>query len=284
MKFFKGAQILFFGSSLLMTSLSGFASGDEGPEQSIGSNVKNSYEKLKQQIDAEQKAMLSENVDKTILPKNYSAKKAWPLIINLHGWGVSDEIHNSMFDIRSLVDRKGFILNTPRKGALQAWNLASPERVVEIIEAIQKKWSIDPDRIYVMGHSAGARMAVKVANASALPAAVLSLSGDGLNARRGDRGPKGKTSLIAIHGIKDKLISYSGAQKLVDRYRDILKCGYESREEINGRYQLLKSIWKCREDSQVVFFTLPERGHNNFYSKTVVGQVVDQLLGYRKLK
>lgn len=101
-----------------------------------------------------------------------------PLVIAMHGAGGSE---NMFFDgygqgkIAALSESRGWLLVSPR-----GTPGFTPNRASQIIDAIDKLYAVDRQRVFVIGHSMGAAQAI--ASASATPArfaAVAALGGGG---------------------------------------------------------------------------------------------------------
>lgn len=101
-----------------------------------------------------------------------------PLVIAMHGAGGSE---NMFFDgygqgkIAALSESRGWLLVSPR-----GTPGFTPNRASQIIDAIDKLYPVDRQRVFVIGHSMGAAQAI--ASASATPArfaAVAALGGGG---------------------------------------------------------------------------------------------------------
>ena len=60
------------------------------------------------------------------LPEDYDAKKKYPLLISLHGFGGGANLQNTLFDFRPLTTKMQFILINPDglkgTGGLRFWN------------------------------------------------------------------------------------------------------------------------------------------------------------------
>ncbi|MBI1762229.1 MAG: alpha/beta fold hydrolase [Acidobacteria bacterium] len=131
-----------------------------------------------------------------------------PLVIAMHGAGGSE---NMFFDgygqgkIATLSEARGWLLVSPRGSPG-----FTPNRASQIIDAIDKLYPVDRQRVFVLGHSMGASQAI--ASASATPnrfAAVAALGGGG--------SVKESDELIEVPffvcvGVQD--FGYSNARKL----------------------------------------------------------------------
>jgi poly(3-hydroxybutyrate) depolymerase len=83
-----------------------------------------------------------------------------PLIILLHGSG-----RDGMSQIdawQNLAEREGIILAAPNSSSSEQWSAPAdgPEFLHDLAEAVKAKCSVDPRRIYLFGHSAGAVFAL----------------------------------------------------------------------------------------------------------------------------
>jgi predicted peptidase len=111
-------------------------------------------EKLKKQIVREV------NLDYLLfLPQDYGKEqdKKWPLMIFLHGAGErgSDVDKVKTHGPPKIVDQKKdfpFILVSPQCPEGQGWE---PEEVIALLDEVQSKYKVDPDRVYLTGLSMG---------------------------------------------------------------------------------------------------------------------------------
>jgi predicted esterase len=92
------------------------------------------------------------------VPDSYTAAKAWPLVVALHGMG-GDE--NSMFDgyageVKKNAERLGFLVVCPKGGdTASMYRGAAEQDVMDVLAEVRRDYKIDPKRIYLMGHSMG---------------------------------------------------------------------------------------------------------------------------------
>lgn len=149
-----------------------------------------------------------------------------PLVILLHGYGASGQIQNLYFGLSAQADRSGLLLATP-DGTSDAnnsrfWNAtdaccnfaAAPVDDVEYLHAIiddaQRRYAVDPKRIFLIGHSNGGFMSHRMAcDASSRIAAIVSFAGvTWKNAAR--CGAQAGVSVLQVHGTMDGTIAYAG--------------------------------------------------------------------------
>jgi predicted esterase len=92
------------------------------------------------------------------IPDSYTAAKAWPLVVALHGMG-GDE--NSMFDayageVKKNAGRLGFLVVCPKgRDTASMYRGAAEQDVMDVLAEVQRDYKIDRKRIYLMGHSMG---------------------------------------------------------------------------------------------------------------------------------
>lgn len=110
-------------------------------------------------------------------PANYQVGTAVPLIVMLHGCTQTPTDFANGTQMNALADQDQFIVVYPQQtstyNALSCWNwfqTADQARgsgepaiiagIVQTVEQTTSQWTIDPNRVYVAGMSAGAAMAV----------------------------------------------------------------------------------------------------------------------------
>src|SRR5215470_18508458 len=94
------------------------------------------------------------------VPDNVASKPA--LIVTLHGSG-RDGL-SLVEKWKDMADQEGFILAGPNAMDSSKWspNDDSPDFLREIVEQLKAKYSIDPKRVFLFGHSAGAVYALNL--------------------------------------------------------------------------------------------------------------------------
>src|SRR6266508_6968736 len=91
-----------------------------------------------------------------------SAKAPAPLIVLLHGSGRDGM---SLIDKwKDLASKEGFIIVGPDADSGGGWSLPKdgPDFLHDVVEALKSKYPINPRRVYLFGHSAGAVFALEI--------------------------------------------------------------------------------------------------------------------------
>jgi len=88
--------------------------------------------------------------------------KPAPLIIALHGSGRDGKILVDHWE--SLAKKEGIILAGPDATVRDGWSMRkdSPLLLKDLVDDVKAKYTIDPRRVYLFGHSAGAIHALKI--------------------------------------------------------------------------------------------------------------------------
>ena len=110
------------------------------------------------------------------LPRNYSAAKALPMIVMMHGCKQDAHIFAAATRMNGLADRDEFIVLYPEQRRLanihRCWNWFSRSAqdgageaaiLCDMIRSLANEYHADPARIYIAGLSAGAAMATNLA-------------------------------------------------------------------------------------------------------------------------
>ena len=164
------------------------------------------------------------------VPSTYDASKTWPLIVGLHGLGRPFDWIMSYEGYVDMAETYGYILVTPKGYHPRAWygsrgpgippmrngedvSLLPPnlgelaeQDVMNVLDIVRREYSIDPNRIYLWGHSMGGagtyHLAAKYPNlwaAVGVAAPAPSVSPYQLQAFR-------HIPIIALQGDEDRLV------------------------------------------------------------------------------
>jgi predicted esterase len=141
-----------------------------------------------------------------------SLKPSAPLVVLLHGSG-----RNGLSLVerwRDLAAREGFVIAGPDSSDSKGWRTPEdgPDFIRDIVEALRAKYSLDPRRVYLFGHSAGAVFALNLAMSQSeyfAAAAVHAGAWRDEHEFKALEGAKRKTSLFIIVGDRDDFFPVS---------------------------------------------------------------------------
>ena len=243
---------------------------------------------------------------KTYLPIQYDTKKNWPLVILLHGFTGSGEGEDDYLTVRFRVSTKGFILSTPDGthtpagtlgeggkdlSGVQFWNATDSccdfaktgvddvGYITALVNKLKAQYNVDPNRIYIFGHSNGGFMANRLACETGIKiAGIASLAGGTYKDASSCAHPK-PIPYLQIQGVDDKTIlyqnapTYSGGKETVAQWRERNGCSAQSETGprsdfvflILGKDTTPESWRNCSSGKEVDFWTIQPsnvRGHN----------------------
>lgn len=94
------------------------------------------------------------------VPKAVSASKPAPLVVMLHGSGRDGRILVEHW--QNLAEREGIILAGPDARNSAGWLMPvdGPKFLYDLIEELKAKHPVNPQRVYLFGHSAGASFSI----------------------------------------------------------------------------------------------------------------------------
>ena len=161
------------------------------------------------------------------LPEDYGKeKKLWPMILFLHGFSVGER--GDDFDLigihgpPKLVSQGKqfpFIIVSPQCPENEWW---SNEVLINLLDEVIDKYSVDPDRVYLTGLSMGGYGAWHLA--LAYPdrfAAVAPICGGGIpGIVKYVEGVK-DLPVWVFHGAKDPVVPISESEKMVDVFKEM---------------------------------------------------------------
>jgi polyhydroxybutyrate depolymerase len=159
-------------------------------------------------------------------PTGLDAGTPLPLLILAHGYGVNGFGQDLVFPFSAQVDAKGFLYALPDgtedSSGRRFWNATdaccnNDHRAVDdvgffraLIADIKAQRAVKPGHVFVVGHSNGAFMALRLAcEASDVIDGVVAVSGSTwLDARRC---PDGRhIPVLLVHGVDDTVVPYLG--------------------------------------------------------------------------
>jgi poly(3-hydroxybutyrate) depolymerase len=207
------------------------------------------------------------------VPTGYDSSKEYPLVLTLHGLGVPWTLANTeRFYKRS--DIMEYIVVYPN-GLEGGWNMAEGEEIElnfisSLIDTIKSNYSVDPDRVYVTGHSNGAHFTYNLAV----------LLRDKITAIAPVEGlmwwflydySKLPIPLMHIHALDDSVVPYNGftidgkvipgVDSLIKTWRDVNNC-VEYADTIYNKNGVTGIKWEDPvNDNDVILYIYETAGH-----------------------
>src|SRR5215831_318240 len=161
------------------------------------------------------------------VPSMYDGSRAFPLIIALHGMGgdessIFDQYGNGAFKMEA--EKHGYIVACPKGREPASMYTGSAEQdVLDVLAEVERDYKVDPDRVYMTGHSMGGFGTWSIAiDHPELFAAIAPISGGG-DPKKMDR--IARIPEIVVHGDNDNTVS-------VQRSRDMVEAGKKIGVEI----------------------------------------------------
>lgn len=96
------------------------------------------------------------------VPSTVKPESPVPLIVMLHGSG---RVGMSLVEKwKDLAKKENFIIAGPDSSSTQGWAMPQdgPDFLRDLVEELKKKYPINPRRVYLFGHSAGAIFALEI--------------------------------------------------------------------------------------------------------------------------
>ena len=160
-------------------------------------------------------------------PKNYSADRPAPLLVMLHGYTGNGASMEQFLGLQAEAETRGYLTVYPdgtkdRTGA-QFWNATDAccdfgstkvddsAYLQSMVTDVQKRYAVNPKRIFFAGHSNGGFMSYRMACEHAdTIAAIVSVAG-AMNADPKLCAPINPVSVVQVHGTADPTIAFLGS-------------------------------------------------------------------------
>jgi len=252
-----------------------------------------------------------------LVPESYDHDTPTPLIILLHGYTASGAIQESYFRFSPLAEELGFLFAAPDgtidDGGEGFWNATEAccnfygsdvddsAYLQGLIDEIAGELTVDPKRVYFVGHSNGGFMSYRMACEHAdTVAAIASLAG-ATYADASDCSPSEPVPTLQIHGTSDATILYEGGEFVGNAYPGAEEsvatwAGYNGCDPstIDGEARDLSNATAGDETEVTIYdegcdphggaelWTIPGEIHIPALSPTFTRQIVEWLLAHPK--
>lgn len=172
------------------------------------------------------------------VPSTYDKEKKTPLMVALHGLGSNPQQIIRYRGLTDLAEKHGYIVVAPMGYNSRGWygarslvkgndsdpkNLSelSEKDVMNVLEIVRKDYKIDPDRIYLMGHSMGGggtwHLGIKYpdiwAGLAPIAPAIFRPATDVEKIKH--------IPVILVQGDEDKLVPVAGARRWAEQMKKL---------------------------------------------------------------
>lgn len=161
------------------------------------------------------------------IPRTYDPAEAYPLLVILHGYSANGLIQQAYLGFTGAADPRNTLIIAPDgttdSSGNQFWNADDACCDIDhsgvddvgylsgLIEDIRAAYNVDPQRIYVIGHSNGGFMAYRMAcERPDLVASAMVLAGAAAFVDPTTCVPSSPVSILHIHGDADAEVNYEG--------------------------------------------------------------------------
>lgn len=250
-------------------------------------------------------------------PASYDSTSPTPLILLLHGYGASGLLVEGWLRFLPVIDTYGFLYAHPdgtiNNDGFPFWNATdaccnfynSPVDdagyLVALIDTIGARFNLDPERVYIAGHSNGGFMSYRMAcDHSEKVAAIMNFAG----ATWYDDDDCGATSpvhVVHIHGVYDSTIFYEGGTLLevpypgafesVSKWAAYGGCAAEPETLLNqldlvplhgNETHIIRFDTGCSPGGSAELWKIPGAGHGPVVSSGFAAQVVEFFYAHPK--
>jgi polyhydroxybutyrate depolymerase len=211
-------------------------------------------------------------------PKYQDDAPLMPLVLALHGSDGSAADMEALTGYDELADQEHFVvayadgLLVQGDGyASRSWNsgqCCEPATsagvndvtfLIDLIDLLIARYPVDPERVFVVGHSNGAIMAqvlgCQMADRIAGVASVAGALDDTLSCN-----PNRALPFLEIHGTYDQNVAWDAGQSSVSAWRFFDRCSDQSTQSTDG--SVSTTIWEqCRGNATVEFISIDGAEH-----------------------
>lgn len=210
------------------------------------------------------------------VPPSIVPKQPVALVLDFHGYGSIAAMEESLSELSKKADAENFIVAYPEgTQAVQRWGIVAQGNgradlafVRAMLALLKNEYPIDPSRIYATGFSNGAEFTNLLAcNMGDDFAAVAMVAGGYF--RGLPCAPKRPVPLVAFHGTFDNVLPYIGDDTGLLPVRDAMG-EWAARNGCDATPMLIfqngnvtgEQWGDCRENADVVLFTVDRGGHS----------------------
>ena len=213
------------------------------------------------------------------VPATYQPEEPAALVLVFHGAGISAERFVEYTRFSNVADREGFLIVYPQgQGPKEEpfWDTSSGSRdvqfVSDLIDHLQGRCHVDPNRIYASGHSNGGGMVNRLGcDLADRFAAIGPVSGAYPSGRCS---PSRPIPVFAIHGTADNIISYESIPEWAAGWAERNGCDPEP-AQVAHNVLISEQQWSnCDAGADVILYTIHDLGHDWTHDLINFGQTI----------
>jgi polyhydroxybutyrate depolymerase len=227
------------------------------------------------------------------VPPAYSKYVAMPLVVLIHGYTGTAEGMERWTHMSDKADEEGFIVAYPNgipypwdENNPQAWNCGGPWEewtahtddvgfINEMIKTISAHYSIDPNRIFIAGHSNGSRMTYRLGfELSDKIAAIAPVSGQMVY--ESEDVPNYPVSVLHLHALDDNTVKYYGqhnpgetmyesVDSILTRWSSYYLCNTVP-DTVHIEDNYLVKRWSCDDTNTDIVLYVMQRGAHQWFT------------------
>ena len=209
-------------------------------------------------------------VERTYLlhvPTGDLSGKALPLVLALHGSGMTSALMAEVTGLNAWADKTGFIVVYPQ-GLQNHWNTELPPEVggddvafmKDLLAKMESSYSVDRSRVIAAGYSNGARFGQELGCSDDFQFKAIVVIDGMLSPESAKRcAPKHTVRLIEFHGTADPLVPYLGGRVAVPNGPMVIS--------VADDLQLWQRINHCAPDPKTE--KLPDNGEDGTHVERI---------------
>ena len=230
-----------------------------------------------------------------LVPSGYDPERPTALVVALHGYTSKASDALGFFGLAKAAEARGILVALPEGSQNprgdQYWNASSAccdfygsgvddsDYLEQVIDAVERGYAVDPRRVFVLGHSNGGFMALRLAcDRADRVAAVASVAGAmDVDA---ECAPSRPVSVVQVHGADDRTIlveggsidgnGYTSAAETTQVWRDRNACPatepvsgppLDADSSVPGDDLGVDSWQGCADGTEVALWTIADADH-----------------------
>jgi poly(3-hydroxybutyrate) depolymerase len=170
------------------------------------------------------------------VPSGYDKERKTPLMVALHGLGSNPQQIMRYRGLTDLAEKHGYLVvapmgynskgwygqRSPKGGKTDPENLSelSEKDVMNVVEIVRKEFNVDPDRIYLMGHSMGGGGTWHLALQYPDLWAALAPIAPAIFRKPAEVGKIKHIPVILVQGDEDKLVPVASARRWAEQMKE----------------------------------------------------------------